>query len=65
MSVKSTCLISFVVVLALVNSASALVVSGFQEWNQRTQLADLGGLEITSTGHARFTARVDHDVTDV
>ncbi|MHC4243203.1 MAG: discoidin domain-containing protein [Planctomycetota bacterium] len=65
MSVKSTCLISFVLVLALVNSASALVVSSFQEWNQRTQLADLGGLEITSTGHARFTARVDHDVTDV
>jgi len=65
MSAKSTCLISFILVLALVNSASALVVNGFQEWNQRTQLADLGGLEITSTGHARFTARVDHDVTDV
>ncbi|MHC4489800.1 MAG: hypothetical protein ACYSW7_11615, partial [Planctomycetota bacterium] len=29
------------------------------------QLADIGGLEITSTGHAKFTARVDHDVTDV
>ena len=65
MSVKSTCLISFVLVLVFVSSASALVVSGFQEWNQRTQLADLEGLEITSTGHARFTARVDHDVTDV
>ena len=48
-----------------VNHASALVVDGFQEWTQRTQLADLGGLEIMSTGHARFTARVDHDATDL
>ncbi|MHC4501117.1 MAG: discoidin domain-containing protein [Planctomycetota bacterium] len=58
-------LVFFVVVLGLARSASALVVSGFQEWNQRTQLADLGGLEITSAGYARFTARVDQDATDV
>jgi hypothetical protein len=50
---------------AIVNPASALVVDGLQEWTQRTQIADLDGLEITSTGHARFTARVDHDATDV
>ena len=59
------CLVFFVAVVGLARSASALVVNNFQEWNQRTQLADLGGLEITSTGHARFTARVDHDATDV
>jgi hypothetical protein len=59
------CLVFFVLVFGLACNASALVVSGFQEWNQRIQLADLGGLEITSTGHAKFTARVDHDVTDV
>jgi len=62
---KLTCLVFFVAVLGLAHSASALVVSGFQEWTQRTDLADLGGLEITSTGHARFTARVDHDATDL
>jgi len=50
---------------AAVNPALALVLDGFQEWTARTQLADLGGLEITSTGHARFTARVDHDATDL
>jgi len=55
----------FALVFGLACNASALVVNNFQEWNQRTQLADLEGLEITSTGHARFTARVDHDVTDV
>jgi hypothetical protein len=55
----------FVAVLGLASSASALVVSGFQEWTQRTDLDDLEGLEITSTGHARFTDRVDHDATDL
>ncbi|MHC4354020.1 MAG: hypothetical protein ACYS0H_15025, partial [Planctomycetota bacterium] len=62
---RLTCLAFFVLVVGLASSASALVLSNFREWNQRTQLADLGGLEITSTGHARFTARVDHDATDV
>ncbi|MHC4633520.1 MAG: hypothetical protein ACYS9C_19915 [Planctomycetota bacterium] len=52
------CLVFFVLVFGLACNASALVVSGFQEWNQRIQLADIGGLEITSTGHAKFTARV-------
>ena len=58
----------FIPVLALLgmaNSASAVVVDGYQEWTERTQLANLGGLEITSTGHAKFTARVDHDAVDV
>ncbi|MHC4298512.1 MAG: discoidin domain-containing protein [Planctomycetota bacterium] len=52
-------------VFGLTCDASALVVDNFREWNQRTDLANIGGLEITSTGHARFTARVDHDATDV
>jgi hypothetical protein len=58
-------LVVVALVFGLACDASALVLSNFREWGQRTQLADLGGLEITSTGHARFTARVDHDVTDV
>ena len=62
---KLTYLVSFILLAGLSSSASALVVNNFQEWNQRTQLADIGGLEITSTGHAKFTARVDHDATDV
>ncbi|UCD52586.1 MAG: discoidin domain-containing protein, partial [Phycisphaerales bacterium] len=45
--------------------ASAVIVNDFQEWDQRIQLASIGGLEITATGHARFTARVDQDATDV
>jgi hypothetical protein len=59
------CWVCFASVFGLTCDALALVVNNFQEWNQRTQLADLGGLEITSTGHAKFTARVDHDATDV
>ena len=63
---KLTCIVALSLALGTaVNNASALVVDDFQEWTQRIQLATLGGLEITSTGHARFTARVDHDVTDV
>ncbi len=62
---KSICLVSFVLVAGLSSSASALVVDGFQQWNQRIQIASLGGLEITSTGHAKFSARVDQDATDV
>ena len=58
-------LVFLALVFGLACDASALVANNFQEWNQRTQLADLGGLEITSTGHARFAARVDHDATDV
>ena len=58
-------LLFLALVFGLACDASALVVNNFQECNQRTQLADLGGLEITSSGHARFTARVDHDVADV
>jgi hypothetical protein len=63
---KTIHLVVFVLVcVSAADEASALVLDGFQEWTQRTQLADLGGLEITSTGHARFTARVDQDATDV
>lgn len=55
------------VVLGLASSASALVVDTFMQWTDEIQLADLEppGLEITSTGHAQFTARVDHDGVDV
>jgi len=62
---RPTCLVSLVLLLGLACDASALVVGGFQEWNQRIQLASLGGLEITSTGHAKFSARVDQDAVDV
>jgi len=51
--------------MVLAGVASALVVDGYQEWTDRTQLADIGGLEITGTGHAKFTARVDQDAVDV
>jgi len=40
-------LVSIVIVLGLAGSASALVVSDTQTWDERTQLGDLGGLEIT------------------
>ena len=58
-------LVSIVIVLGLAGSASALVVSDTQTWDERTQLGDLGGLEITATGHAIFNARTDHDECDV
>ncbi len=58
-------LVFVALVFGLACDASALVVNNFQEWNQRTDLANIGGLEITSSGHAKFTARVDHDATDV
>jgi len=58
-------LVSIVVLLGMVKPASAVVVDGYQEWTERIQLADIGGLEITSTGHAKFTARVDQDAVDV
>jgi hypothetical protein len=58
-------MIVFVLVLALASSASALLVDGYQESNERMQIFELGGLEITSTGHAVFNTRVDHDECDV
>jgi len=63
---RKLCLFILIVTFpGLVRCASAVVVDGYQEWNDRTQLADLGGLQITATGHAKFTNRVDHDGVDV
>ena len=62
---KMMVLISGVLLLVLVGSASAEVVDGFKEWNSQIQLNTIGGLQITGTGHAKFTARVDHDMCDV
>ncbi len=56
---------AFVLLLALVGTASAEVVDGQQEWNDLTQICDMGGLQITATGHAIFNDRVDHDGCDV
>ncbi|MHC4520709.1 MAG: hypothetical protein ACYTAS_19125, partial [Planctomycetota bacterium] len=55
----------FALVFGLPCNVWALVVDDFQQWDQRIQLASIGGLEITSAGHARFAARVDQDATDV
>jgi len=62
---KTVVLISVVLVLALAGSASALLVDGYREWTGTLQLADLFGLEITKTGHAKFTSRVNQDGCDV
>ena len=57
--------VAFVLLLALVGTTSAEVVDGEREWNDRTQICNMGGLEVTATGHAIFNARVDHDGCDV
>ncbi len=46
-------------------SGDEYVVSGYEEWNEITQICDIGGLRITSTGHAKFTTRVDQDGCNV
>jgi len=65
MSVKSTCLISFVLVLALVGSASALVVKSGEvvTYDNRTRIPD-GNTIVEAGGTLIFRARVDFDGGD-
>jgi len=66
---KMILLTSLVFVLALTSSTWALVVTDYQVWTVRTQIADDlegGFLEIQGPdGYAHFTARVDQDAADV
>jgi len=60
--------ICLAVVLGLASTASALVVTGYQEWGSETQIADLEGGFLTvqgPAGHALFAARVNQDGADV
>jgi hypothetical protein len=65
MSVKSTCLISFVLVLALVGSASALVVKSGEvvTYDNRTRIPD-GNTIVEAGGTLIFNARLDFDGGD-
>ena len=58
-------LISVFLVMVSAGTASALLVDGYREWTGTLQLGDLFGLEITETGHAKFTARVNQDGCNV
>ncbi|MHC4587477.1 MAG: hypothetical protein ACYS3N_23370, partial [Planctomycetota bacterium] len=65
MSVRPTCLISFVLVLAMVNSASALVVKSGEvvTYDNRTRIPD-GNTIVEAGGTLIFKARVDFDGGD-